>query len=434
MDSPSFPYSKEAEVWILSSILLAGSGLMDEIAPRLTVDHFWERNHRIVWSACQTLHGGGNPVDCVAVCSKLRDSKLLEEVGGEYYVTQLAVSAPTSAHADYWLEVLEQKYTLRKSLELASWIQRQAGNIDDIDAFVSELETKTLALKEFKDSDNLTAAAAQAALDRNQKLLDGVKTFGIASGIHAIDYPIGGLCAGQQIYVCARPGKGKTALIEQICFNLLMEDKAITVFEKDMAVETFLERMACRAAKVSYSAYRKGFCDKEGKMMVRYELQKLQRAANRLILRSPTRLTGSDVISMVRRDKLKSGIEAVFLDHVQLLDCKDDFREGLTRASMDLKRSAQESGLPHVIIAQLNRNADNGGRPKASDVKEFDQAFADADAMILLWSEIDPATLAAGAYLPVKFAIAKNRNGPLSEEEMLFDGTLMEFKQLTKKI
>lgn len=422
-------YSEEGEVWILSGLLTGGQPYLDENLPKLTEASFYSRNHKIIFNAISETYEAGSPVDAITISQKLRDTQKLEEIGGDYSVLKISSSAPTLANAEYWISVLEEKRLLRESLELFSWADKEIRNTQDVSSFISEMESKILNLRKVDDGGNLLLSSTQTALARNENLLKGIKTFGIESGIRPIDSALGGLCASQLLYVCARAGKGKTALLEQIFEKLLSQDKAILIFQRDMPVDMMIERMACRNASVSYFVYRKGMLSRDQNLLVKHELEKLQRLKDKLIIRSPFRLTAQDLLSIVRKDKNRHGVECVFLDHIQNIDFNEkEFREGLTRASSTIRRSAQDSGLPHVIIAQLNRDG-HDGRPKASHVKEFDAAYADCDAMVMLWAEKSQAEISPGDLLPVKFTFVKNRYGPETEEEMLFDGSILKFKQ-----
>lgn len=422
-------FSEEGEVWILSGMLNGGSDYLDEVIDKLEESHFYGRFHKITFNAISKIHEKGSPVDAITVCQFLKDSKQLEELGGEYFIHKLSSSAPTTAHAEHWIEVLESKRLLRQSTELFSWADREIRNVENVPAFISDLESKILNLRKSCDSDNLLESQIDVCLSRNEKLIQGIKAFGIETGLRPIDSTLGGLCASQLVYVCARAGKGKTALLEHMFNKLLSEDRPMLIFQRDMPVDMMLERMACRNASVSYFAYRLGSVMREHKLLVKHELEKLRRHKDKLIIKSPFRLTAQDVLSIVRKDKKRHGIEAVFLDHIQNIDIPEkDYREGLTRASSTIRRSAQDSNLPHVIIAQLNREGEDG-RPKARHVKEFDAAYADCDAMLMLWSEKSQAELHEGELLPVKFTFVKNRHGPETEEEMYFDGTLLKFKE-----
>jgi replicative DNA helicase len=421
-------HSSEGEVWILSGLLTGGRTYLDEYLSRLNLNHFYSRFNQIVFNTIVDLYETSSAVDAVTVSQKLRDRGQLEDLGGDYFVHKLAASAPTTANADYWISILDGKKLLRESVELFSWADREIRTAEDIPAFISDLESKVLNLKKTEDGGNLLIPSSDAALLRNEKILGGVKNFGIECGLPPIDSTLGGLCPAQLLYVCARAGKGKTAMLEQIFENLLSQERPILVFQRDMPVDIMIERMACRAASVSYFVYRRGVSLREENLRVKHEFEKLKRLQDKLIIRSPFRLTAQDLLSIVRKDKNKYGVEAVFLDHIQNIDIQEkDFREGLTRASSTIRRSAQDSNLPHVIIAQLNREAQEG-RPKASHVKEFDGAYADCDAMVMLWSTRSQTEIGPGEYLPVKFTFVKNRHGPETEEEMLFDGSLMKFK------
>lgn len=430
-DINTLPCSQESEDCVIGSILMAGSPFMDEISGKVTEDHFVLRRNRIIFKACKDLHSQGIPISMITASNYLKEKGTIEEAGGYSYICKLSTDLATTAHSEYWISILEQKLLLRSSIDISAWATREAYSNPDVSAFISQLEEKILNLKKEFSSENLTQKATDNALVRNQKLIDGIKCLGIPCGLRAIDETIGGLGEGQLIYICARPRRGKTALMEQMISNILDQGKAVTIFEKDMSIDILIERMSCRNADVSFSSYIKGFSTREQKLRVRHEIEKLQRKKDLMILRSPTRLSGKDVISLVRRDKSKSGIEAVFLDHIICLDVQGDFREGLTKASMDIRRSSQESNLPHVILAQLNRAGDSG-RPTPNHVKEFDQAFADCDSMIMLWSELNPVDLSPGEFLPVKFTFVKNRHGPETEEEVLFNGNLMKFIERRK--
>lgn len=425
-------FSEEAETWILSGLMSGGESYIDENATKLNDGHFYGRSHKIIFRAICELYESGNPVDAVTVSNKLKANSVLDEVGGAYAISKMASYAPTTAHADYWIEVLEEKRLLRSSLELFAQAEREIQESQDVENYISELESKILNLRRVNQGENLLISATDSALSRNEKLLQGIKVLGIKTGISPIDSTIGGLCESQLIYVCARAGKGKTALLEQVFTNILNQGKPILVFQRDMPVEMMIERMACRNAGVNYFGYRMGHSSRESQLKVKLELESLKSMKDLLHIQSPFRLTAQDILSIVRREKKKHGIEAVFLDHIQNIDMQEtDIRQGLTRASTTLRRSAQDSKLPHVIIAQLNREGSEG-RPKASHVKEFDAAYADCDAMLMLWSEKAQTELDVGEFLPVKFTYVKNRYGPEMEEEMLFDGSLLKFKE--KKI
>jgi replicative DNA helicase len=135
--------------------------------------------------------------------------------------------------------------------------------------------------------------------------------------------------------------------------------------------------------------------------------------------------------AIVRRDHRTKGTRAVFLDHIQVLSVGKDIREGLTRASIAIRQTVTETNIPHVVLAHINREGSKG-RPTAENIKEFDQLHGDCDGMAILWTDADKTKIEPGEMLPMKVFFAKNRNGPTGEDSLLFDGSLMAFRNADK--
>jgi len=205
----------------------------------------------------------------------------------------------------------------------------------------------------------------------------------------------------------------------------LMDDRPVLVFEKDMAPRMMIERMACRLAKVSYWNFSRGFASGHERSEIRRFNDALKQTP--LLLYNPTGLTAEKMSAITRREKRVSKIEAVFLDHVGVLTVGKDLREGLTKGSICIRTTATETDLPHVVLSHINRNGAKS-RPTPEDIKEFDQLFGDCDGMGILWTEEDKTQVKNGDYLKMKIYFAKNRFGPVGEEDILFDGKLMAFR------
>ena len=247
---------------------------------------------------------------------------------------------------------------------------------------------------------------------------------GLRTGISAWDALFGGLLPGQYYGLGGRPGMGKSAMMEQMIYRLVAEEVPVLLFEKDMSLGMLIERIACREARVPYWRFIRRLTNHEERERIRVVVDGLGKSCLRL--HNPTNLTADKLCAMVRREQRQHGVQAVFLDHIQLLDVGKELREGLTRASIALSRHIPESNIPHVVLFHVNRNA-AAGRPRGEDVKEFDQLLGDVDALAMLWSEVKREDLRPGESLPVKFFAPKNRNGAVAEEEMLFESELMRF-------
>ena len=63
------------------------------------------------------LNDKGEAVDLVTVTEELAATKLLEDVGGISYLSELAGSVPTAANIEYYAKIVEEKSLLRRLIQ-----------------------------------------------------------------------------------------------------------------------------------------------------------------------------------------------------------------------------------------------------------------------------------------------------------------------------
>src|SRR6267142_1654965 len=91
----ALPQSKDAEMGVLGSILLAPSRVMDECVERaITQRHFHHPAHAVIFETCRDMVDRQKPVDLISLTQRLEDLKLLPEVGGAAAVTELFTFVP----------------------------------------------------------------------------------------------------------------------------------------------------------------------------------------------------------------------------------------------------------------------------------------------------------------------------------------------------
>jgi replicative DNA helicase len=155
-------------------------------------------------------------------------------------------------------------------------------------------------------------------------------------------------------------------------------------------------------------------------------------------------------------------IGLIVVDYIQKLTAvrqRNSRHEELTEASGYMARVAKELNIPVVVCAQLNRDSDKdrgGKRPLLADIKDCGAIEQDADVVGLLWEpkvdESDPEEMkwlehhqpddpkddgkwhAEGPdagwreeFRRINFSIAKNRNGPTGECELVMQKASARF-------
>lgn len=421
-------FSMEAEKSLLGCIAVGSGAPLDHL--EIALDHFHHFANRTIAEAALSLHRNGSPVNAITILQAIPQAQI-EKIGGHAYVLETC-NYPSPSQAPHFLAILDDKLRLRKAQEINRWLSEEVTPDSEPDVICDGLRQRVGALETTSKSDNILPAAIANIRAALQELKSGPRSRGIEMPWKAWNGPFGGLNRGKMYVLAGRPGTGKTAMMEEMIAQIaLTKGQPVLVFEKDMSPETLIERMVCRLVGVQHYRFEKGF-------LADVQIDKMQEALSimqdlPIHLYSPAGLTAEKMCAITRREIRLHGIKAVFLDHIQVLKVSKDLREGLTQASLCIRECATSTGVPHVILAHLNREGAKSGRPKPEDIKEFDQLYGDCDAMALLWSSQKAEDLAPGVPLEVNLYAAKNRSGPTTEEPLNFDRPMMSFKDRPKK-
>jgi replicative DNA helicase len=102
--------------------------------------------------------------------------------------------------------------------------------------------------------------------------------------------------------------------------------------------------------------------------------------------------------------------------------------------SQSLKNLARELKLPILACSQLSRAVESRGSkvPELSDLRESGSIEQDADVVMFLYRE-EQDQRAWGEQIPTKLRIAKHRNGPLGEVDLVFRGDRIRFYSIEHK-
>src|SRR5207244_2403610 len=118
------------------------------------------------------------------------------------------------------------------------------------------------------------------------------------------------------------------------------------------------------------------------------------------------------------RMKRRKGLDAVFVDYLQLIEPSDRCAQRYEQVgdiSRRLKAMAKELHVPVVALCQLNRAPEGraDGKPKLSDLRESGSLEMDADSVVLMSRPEDEKNV-------VELNVAKNRNGPVGEVKLTY--------------
>ncbi len=431
------PQSPDAEQGILASLLLAPRDVGGMCAEKgLLPANFHIPSHSTIYAELLDMWDKNAPIDVITLCQRLRDKNLLENCGGPAFVTQLFTFLPTAANAAYYLEIVQEKYTLREIIRVCTeYAARSYDEQHDVHILLDEVESRIfeIAKERFKDKtaslkDQLMTAITQIDEMYHRR---GQIT-GLATGLADFDKMTDGLHGAEMIVIAARPSMGKTALAMNIAEHIAVElGKPIAVFSLEMSSQQLVQRLLCSRAKVNLGRVRDGFLSERDFPALTAAASKLSTA--KIFIDDTAGISILELRAKARRLKSQHDIQAIFIDYLQLLRsttrrAQDNRQLEIAEISSGLKALAKELNLPIVVLAQLNRNpesrsGDAKGRPRLSDLRESGSIEQDADLVGLLVREeyyADTEEDKKAAEGKATLIIAKQRNGPVGDVKLTF--------------
>ena len=119
------PNSPEAEQGVLGCILLSPNDCLGDCVEKLKDDGkeaFYDLRHQTIYETLTLMFNSRAPIDLITVQQNLKDRQLLEQVGGIAYLAQLQDAVPSAANLAYYLEIVREKFLLRRMIQTCSGV------------------------------------------------------------------------------------------------------------------------------------------------------------------------------------------------------------------------------------------------------------------------------------------------------------------------
>jgi replicative DNA helicase len=428
------PHAIEAEEAVLGCVLINPDAYF-EVAPILRPDDFYLHKHRWIWDAFVALHDQRLPIDIITVAEELERHNQLGEVGGSAYLTRLINSVPTSLHAEAYGRLVEQESLRRRLLEAATDVAKLAYEEGrDIGEVVNDAEAAIFAVSERRLNKELAPIkeAISQYYDRIKYLFEHQdEMLGVPTGFVDLDKLLGGLQQSDLLIIAGRPGSGKTGLMLNIAKNAgLTYRKHVAVFSLEMSNDQLVQRLISQETGIDSQRLRLAdIHDHEWPLFVQ--------AANVLsdapiFLDDTPALTPNQLRSKCRRLDQEYGLDLIIVDYLQLMqgEGRNENRvQEVSLISRSLKQLARELNVPILAGAQLSRAVEQrtDKRPVLSDLRESGSLEQDSDIVMFIHRP-DMYEKAETRTNIADIIVAKHRNGPTADVQLVFRGALTKFE------
>lgn len=431
------PNNVEAEASVLGSILIDNKAA-DEIIPMLCADDFYLSQNRMIFSVMKDLQNDSKPIDTVSVADALELRGKLDEVGSISYLSELAEGVPSAANGEYYAQIIKRDSLTRKVIHAGNEISKYGYECSEGKDALDNAEKLVYAIAEQNSEKALLKA--DDALATAVKNIQDVQAGNVPKNTVYTDFPTfdrqtHGLKPGEMVLIAARPSVGKTAFALNIAANVcLNHGKNVAIFSLEMPAYLLTKRMLAYVSKVSISKM-----DTRGGMSSS-DNARLFKAYNALLSTGlyidDYSMNGpSDVLSKCRRLKREQGLDLIIIDYLQLMTTGGSGRAPESRQvevsemSRKMKIYAKELDCPIILLSQMSRGVEQrtDHTPLLSDLRESGSIEQDADIVAFLHnpSRYNSALPVNEVILDVK----KNRNGPVGEIKLEWDGDTTSFKE-----
>jgi len=380
MNMPSLPANIDAERAVLGSLLIDPSAVQ-RVGSFLKAEHFYNERHAWIYGAILDLAAAGAAIDLLTVTNALENRKQLAEIGGEAAVMDLMNATPTSAHAEYYAEIVVKLASDRQAIRLAQQIVEQAylGQGQALDMATTLLQGARAGFTAASDGPRFLDDVLDQMI-ANAEAMDDARRSGSLVDIKLpwqdlTDIISSGLLPADLMLVVGEPSVGKSTFVHQIADHTAMFGHGVLFFTTETRDVNFAARQLAPRAGVASRDLMAGNLDAAGWLGVMQNMDKVRRAG--MMIDSST----YDAQAFERRiQQARAALERKGLDlRLVVFDFLQQFRDSRYREKRlevgaviySIRELMVSYGLAGIVVSELDKGSyKNGGKAHIFGAKE----------------------------------------------------------------
>lgn len=395
------PHSLEAEQYLLSCCFVDGAETLARcLAAGVGANSFYSVPNQKVFAHVQDLHARGLPVTTHGLAVALQASGQLAEIGGFPYIAQISDKMPTTAEAAAFAERVANLALLRHAIAQAAALTEAA--------FAANADGQAVVQETIARLSSIASGAQTRRAPTWPEIVASATTTaeGIIAGRPEIaaqslswPWPIADrafmpMRRGELVILAARPSVGKSSLLRQIVVPHAARGAQVLLLSMEMRGEEIAWQAAASASGVPFSqlanvhpAEQKAYLD---------TLRGMGWPSLHVFDQD---FSVSALATRVRAITARAPLDLLAIDYLGLFaDCEasrqDTKAAAIGRVTKALKRLANETNVPIVLLAQLNRDSAKLNRePTLTDLRDSGDIEQDADRVLFLHRpDVDPLT------------------------------------------
>jgi replicative DNA helicase len=433
------PHNLNAELAVLSA-LLKDNGAITQVMTSVSKNDFYFEAHQILFALILELFEKSRSVDLLIIHEEVEKRGLLEKIGGMECLLRLDDIVPSAAHIEEYCSIVKNKSMLRSLILTTDEIQKLCFESTSED--VSELldQSEKLIFDVTQRRENSETVKLGEVLKSTFKYLESLgdqkgRLTGLSTGFHELDDMTCGLQNSDLLILAARPSMGKTSFALNIIEYIGCEIRTpVAFFSLEMSRAQVAQNMLCARARINAHRLRRGELATEEWQQLSLGVGMLSEAP--IFIDDTPGLSIMQLRGKARRLKAQYNIGLIVIDYLQLMEGsgssagKDNRQAEISYISRSLKGIARELSVPVISLSQLNRSVDQreGHKPRLSDLRESGAIEQDADVILFMFRPEYYNTKDESLRGKAELTVAKQRNGPTGEINLVFLKEYMRFE------
>lgn len=233
-------------------------------------------------------------------------------------------------------------------------------------------------------------------------------------GIKTLDHLTDGIHKSEMTILAARPGQGKTAVAINIALNVAMQGKHVLILSLEMSKNAIVDRMISNIKRINSNVIRSRDFDEQQQI----EYITAGEDFKKLNIRIEDSIFNiEEMMALINQIHKKKPLDYVVIDYIGLIETKqrvNSQNDRVSHISRQLKKIMQKTGIPMLILSQLNRlveqRSKDDRRPILSDLRDSGSLEQDCNNCIMLYHDIEDPTVNK---IPLEILLRKQRNGML---------------------
>ncbi len=440
------PQNIDAEEAILGAILV-NPNCMNKVVEHIKPESFYKPAHRYVYEAMLELYNSEDKLDIVTVSDVLNMNQKLELVGGRAFINDLSYKTITTTNVEYYAKIVQEKAIKRSLINAGSEIVSAGYDLNPVEESLEQAEKLIFDIASQKASQSLSPIrdlVYDTYSELEERANNKGKLTGVPTGFYDLDTLMNGLQKSDLIILAARPAMGKTAFALNIAQNVaLRANTPVALFSLEMSKKQLVQRLLASEAEVDTQRLKTG--NLQAKDWEKLAMASSSISEAPIYIDDTAGCTITDLRAKCRRLAMsEKNLGLIVIDYLQLIEGtgREDRMQQISSISRGLKILAKELNVPIIALSQLSRAVEsrNDKRPMLSDLRESGSIEQDADIVMFIYredyyknaNEDEEAAEKAANKGTATIIIAKHRNGPVGDVNLLFQGSITKFKNPIK--